>query len=145
MSNSILFGQSTKQIDYFKTLNLNLSDLQDYMIIIKFQFNGSKTDELGEEYGWSYNRNRYDNTKAECFYSRYINNDGTTSVSFKSTKIEDYQRFKSLIKQKDLLYINSKNINGSLVEIFSNSKYKSRIWSYIEEERTIYEMSLEKK
>lgn len=144
-SNSMLFGQTAKQIDYFKTLNLNLSDLQDYMIALKFEFNGSKTDELGVKYSWTYARNR-NNNKAERFYSLYLNNDGTKNITLESIIVEDYRRFKVLIKQKGLLFLKSENIEDALVETFSNSIYECRIWNYVGKEGfTTYEMTLSKK
>lgn len=147
ISSSVLFGQTTKQIDYFKTLSLNLSDLQDYMIQLNFQFNGTQTDTLGQSYVWAYNVNRNNAELADCFYNVYYNNDGSKSIAYSSGFKNDYQKFKILIKSKNLKYNKSENYENKLVEYYSNSKYEAKIWTYLNsfKKRITYEMCLQKK
>jgi hypothetical protein len=144
-SNIILFGQTPRQIDYFKILNLNLSDLQDYMIELEFEFDGTKKDVLGETYTWAYRRNRFNSKTAVNYFNFYLNNDGSKSFSFQSQNSNDYKQFKKTIKEKQLKFEKSENREGKLIERFSNSKYACRIWSSPNQGLTTYEMCLEKK
>ena len=143
-----LLAQQTKAprgIDYFKTISLNISDLQDYMIAINFEFNGTTSDDMGDRYGWAYKRDLYGRDRAECFYRLYLNNDGTKSVSFQSQNKADYTRFKAAIKGRGMIFKKSETIKGSLVETFSNSKFEARVWSTQSGGITSYEMNLEAK
>lgn len=142
-SNTNLFGQSAKQLDYFLILTLNVSDLQDYMINSKFEFQGIETDDFAERYTWTYDRNIKNASLAQGFFTLNLYKEGTKGFSFQSTNVEDYKRFKNNIKKKGLILIKSENIDGKLVERFSNSIYECRIWTSLVKTNTIYEMNLD--
>tara|TARA_B110000093_G_C12551250_1_gene237949 strand:- start:57 stop:494 length:438 start_codon:yes stop_codon:yes gene_type:complete len=140
-SNSILFGQTSLDLDYFKTLSLNISDLNDYMLTFNFEFHDTSSNEIGKNYIWSINRNK---SNAEYFYALYINNDGSKSISFQSLMKSDYVSFKSTIKSKGLIFKEIEDVDGLLVEKFSNSNYECSIWTGVANDLTTYEMNLKK-
>lgn len=136
-------GQQAKQIDYFKTLSLNLSDLNDYLLKFDFEYSGHKSDKIGDENSWAYLRNKQGTGKANKFYTLFENHNGTKSISFQSTDKSDYFRFKKIIKSQ-IPFLKTKNIDDALVEYYLNSKYDSRIWIFLGDNgKTVYEMTLE--
>lgn len=137
------FSQNARKIDYFQTLILNFPDLQDYMIDLDFEYNGSKADKLGIRYTWVYHRDKFKPSRAECFYALYKNTDGSKSISFQSQIKQDYVRFKSIIKNRGLIFRKTEDLDGHLIEYYSNSKFKSRIWVYMNDNTASYEMNLE--
>ena len=145
LTSLLSFSQESKNIDYFKTLEINISELQDYMLSVGYEFYKTDKDEYGEKYTWTLNKDRYD--KADKFFSLYLNFDKTKEFSNQTNKKNEYLVFKSLIKKKGLKFNKIENIDGALVEIYENSIYLSKLFSYTDKEKgtSTYELNLLKK
>lgn len=139
------FSQESKHIDYFKTLEINISELQDYMLSVGYEFYKTDKDEYGDKYTWTYNKDRYD--KAEKFFSLYKNFDKSIEFAIQTSKKEEYLKFKETIKKKGLEYKKTETIDEALVEYYENDNYLAKLWSYTNKESgtSTYELNLLKK
>lgn len=145
LTSLLSFSQESKSIDFFKTLDINISELQDYMLSVGYEFYKTDKDEYGDKYTWTLNKDRYD--KADKFFSLYMNFDKTKEFSNQTNKKDEYLAFKKLIKKNNLNFKKIENIDGALVEFYENSKYLSKIFSYTDKQTgtSTYELNLLKK
>ena len=141
LSYNYIFCQTVSNLDCFKGLVLNFSELQVYMINKGFEFNGVAKNEFSVKYSWSKSRSQFDPSKASSHFSLFIRHNGSKMVTFTSGK-NDYLQFKQAIKTKGFKYSGSETEKDALIENYSGAKYSICIWIYLQGNNTIYEMSI---